>query len=85
MTTPKDIAEEIIERRKTKPFEDIDELQKELFRYSDSIGKCEKCITTTSNFFTIRLTAVSGVAKATTVIAVKKTGKKLQTVAVISG
>ena len=80
-----EIAEEIIQRRRRKPFENVEELRKLLFRYSDSVEKCQPYLTTVSGFFTIRITAVSGVAKASTVIALTKDGKKTQTVAIISG
>ncbi len=79
------IAEEIIQRRRIKPFVDIPELRRELFRYSNSIEKCEKFITTVSNIFTIKVTAASGVAKATAVIGITKEGRKIQQIAVISG
>jgi hypothetical protein len=79
------IAEGIIQRRRIKPFTDIEDLRKSLFKYSDSIGKCEKYITTTSRFFTIKITAVSGVAEASTIIAVTKDDKKIERIAVISG
>jgi hypothetical protein len=79
------IAEEIIQRRRIEPFADVEDLRKALFRYSDSIGKCEKYITTVSNLFTIKVTAVSGVAKASTVIAVTKDGEKIKQIAAISG
>ena len=79
------IAEEIIQRRRIEPFTDIEDLRKSLFRYSDSIGKCEKYITTASRFFTIRITAVSGVAEASAIIAITKDGKKIERIAVISG
>ena len=78
------IAEEIIQRRRIEPFVDMDDLKKKLMRYSDSIEKCEKYITTTSNFFTIRVTATSGVATASTVIAVIKGNKEIQRIATIS-
>jgi len=78
------IAEAIIQRRRIKPFEDIEDLRKALFSYSDSVGKCEKYITTTSSFFTIKVTATSGVAEASSVIAVTKEGKTLNRIAVIS-
>ncbi len=81
----REIAEEIIRQRQRKPFKNIKELEKLLFRYSDSVKKCQPYLTTVSRFFTIRITAVSGVAKASTVIALTKDGKKTQTVAVISG
>jgi hypothetical protein len=79
------IAEEIIQRRRIEPFSDFQTLKTELFRYSDSLDKCEKYITTVSRFFTIRITAVSGVAKASTVIAITKDGEKVQRVAIING
>jgi hypothetical protein len=79
------IAEEIIQRRRIEPFSDFEALKTELFRYSNSLDKCEKYITTVSRFFTIKVTAVSGVAKASTVIAITKDGEKVQRVAVING
>ena len=80
------IAEEIILTRRLKPYKDIEELRKSLFRYSDSIEKCKKYITTTSSFFTIKITVVSGVARASAIIAVMKDNKnKLKSVAMISG
>ena len=79
------IAEEVIQRRRIKPFDDVEELRKSLLRYSDSIEKCQKYITATSNFFTIRVTAVSGVARASAVIAITKEGKKMGKIAVLSG
>jgi len=79
------IAEEIILRRRTSPFKDINDLRSSLLRYAASIEKCEKYITTTSSIFTIRITAVSGVAKASTVIGVIKDGKTVERIGVISG
>jgi len=78
------IAEEIIQQRRIKPFANMEDLKRELFRYSTSIEKCEKYITTASRIFTIKITVVSGVAKASAVIGVMKDGKKIQRIAVIS-
>lgn len=78
------ITEEIIQRRRQKTFTNIKDLKKALFSYSDSIDRCERYITTASSFFTIKVTAVSGLAKATTVIAVMKDGKKIQPIATIN-
>ena len=80
-----EIAQEIILRRREQVFTDIKDLRTTLLRYSDSIAKCEKYITTVSTFFTIRVTAVSGVAKASSVIAITKNGDKVQRIAVING
>jgi hypothetical protein len=81
----KEIAEEIIQRRRIKPFSDIEELRSTLLRYSDSIRKCEKYITTASTFFTIKVTAVAGVAKASAIVGITKDGKKMEKIGVISG
>lgn len=80
------IADEIIKRRRIEPFKSIDDLKKErtLLRYSDSIRKTEKYITTTSDFFTIRVTATSGVARASAIIAVTMIDRKMQKIAVLA-
>ncbi|MGB2810110.1 MAG: hypothetical protein WBC22_20385 [Sedimentisphaerales bacterium] len=78
------IAEEIIQQRRIKPFVDIEELRRELFRYSTAIEKCEKYITTVSSIFTIKVTATSGVAEASAIIGITKDGKKVKLIAVIS-
>jgi len=78
------IADEIIRQRQVEPFADIEDLKRRLFSYSDSIGKCEKYITTVSRFFTIKVTVVSGVAKASSVIAITREGGKVQRIAVIN-
>lgn len=79
------IAEQIIQRRRVEPFVNIEDLKRELIRYSESIRKCEEYITTISSFFTIKVTAASGVAKASATIAVNKDGNKVQQIAIISG
>jgi hypothetical protein len=79
------IAQEIIERRRIEPFKDVNDLKRSLFRYSDSIEKCKDFIVTNSDFFTIRVTAISGVAKASAVVAVRRTGKKYEKIAVLAG
>ncbi|MBW8040489.1 MAG: general secretion pathway protein GspK [Planctomycetes bacterium] len=78
------IAAEIIQRRRITPFADIDDLKQDLFRYSTSIEKCEKYITTASKMFTIKVTAASGVAKASAIIGIVKEGSKITRIAVIS-
>jgi hypothetical protein len=78
------IAEEIIRRRHIEPFESVSELRSTLLGYRDSIEKCERFITTTSTFFTIKVKAVSGVAKASMLIGVMKQGNKMKKIAVVS-
>ncbi len=80
-----EIAEEIIQRRRIEPFTDIGDLKKAVTGYSDSIAKCEQYITTKSSSFTIKITAVSGVAKASSVIAITKNAENVQRIAVING
>jgi hypothetical protein len=79
-----DIAEEIIQRRYSKPFKDIKDLQESLYRHSGSIKKVKNYITFASTFFAIKVTARQGRAKTTTVATVVKQGKSIQPVAVIS-
>jgi hypothetical protein len=80
-----EIAQKIIERRRETPFENTDDLRKTLFKYSVSVDKCAKYITTSSDFFIIKVTALSGTARASAVVAVRKNGKKLEQMAVIAG
>ncbi len=80
-----EIAQEIIQQRQEESFENIDDLKDKLSRYSESVGKCEEYITTESSFFTIKITSTSGVAKATSIIAITKEGKKVTRIAIING
>ncbi len=80
-----EIAEAIIQLRREKVLGTIDELKDELFRFSDSIDKCAQYITATSRFFTIKITAVSGAAKASCIIAITKDGDTVKQVAAING
>lgn len=80
-----EIAEEVITKRRIMPFKDIKDLKARLLRYSEPIEKCEKYITTASTFFTIKVTAVSGVAEASAVIAIIKNKETIERIAVISG
>ncbi|MHC4211994.1 MAG: type II secretion system protein GspK [Planctomycetota bacterium] len=84
-SNPEEIAEAIIERRREKPFKDMDDLKNSLRGFSESLEKSQKYITTQSTFFTIKVTATSGVAQASAVIAVVKDAKGVKKVAVISG
>ncbi|MHC4220943.1 MAG: pilus assembly PilX family protein [Planctomycetota bacterium] len=78
-----DIADEIIRLRREKPFKDFTDLKKDLFRFSDSLEKCEKYIITNSQFFTIRVAATSGIARASAVMAIRKDKKTVDKIAVI--
>lgn len=78
------IADRVIMERRTKPFESIGDLKQRLFRYSDSIEKCEEFITTESGIFTIRVKATSGTATARAMIAVRKNKGKIEKIAAFS-
>jgi type II secretory pathway component PulK len=78
------IASAIITQRRIKPFDSIDELKKIVYRYSDPIDKSRNFITTSSTAFTIRVTAVSGVAKVVAVAGVTIEGRQVKRIAVLS-
>ncbi len=82
MHAPK-IAETIIQQRKIKPVADVNEIKQAMLGYSDTIEKCRDYLTTASTVFTIRVTAVSGAARATAIAAVSKEGDKIKQIAVI--
>lgn len=79
------IAQGIIKQRRLKPFKDIEELKESLFRFSDSIEKSKDFIATRSDFFTIRITADSGAAKVSAVIAVRKFNNNFEKIGVFAG
>ncbi len=78
-------ADDVIQRRRIKPFEDPNEIRRELFKYGDSLEKCRQYIVTKSNLFTIRITVNRGLARTSAVIAVRKNKGKLEKIAVLSG
>jgi len=82
MNAPK-IAEAIIQLRKTKPVTDVNDLKREILGHSDSIEECRSFITVASTVFTVRVTAICGVARATALAAVSKEGNKVQQIAVL--
>jgi type II secretory pathway component PulK len=79
-----EIAEAIIQQRRVQPFNDITDLKKALLRYSGSIDRCEKYITAKSDFFTVRITAESGRARASAVMAMARDGQKVEKIGVIA-
>jgi hypothetical protein len=78
-----EIADGIIKQRRDKPFKDTDELQDKLYTYGESIRKALPYITTTSNCMTIRVTARCGAATASSIAAVQKGDKAIQTIATV--
>ena len=82
LNAPK-IAEAVIQQRKVKPVEDVNEVKKAVLGYSSVIEDCRSFLTATSTVFTIRVTAVSGTARATVLAAVTREGDKIEPIAVI--
>ncbi|MBE0534907.1 MAG: general secretion pathway protein GspK [Phycisphaerae bacterium] len=80
----REIAQEIILMRQDKPFKDINELKSKLYRYSDSIRKVEPYITTRSTFFSVKVTATTGSARASTVATVVREGTNVQRIALLA-
>jgi hypothetical protein len=80
-----EIADEIIRQRQQEHFANIEDLKNKLPRYTSSIAACEEYITTQSSYFSIKIISTSGVARASSTIAITKDGKKVTRIAVING
>ncbi len=80
----KEIADEIIKKRRIKPFTSIDDFKKEFISYLDSIDRCSGFLVTESTFFTVKITAASGAAKISTLIAVSREKGRTQRIAIIA-
>jgi hypothetical protein len=78
------VADAIIKQRQIKPFTDVNDVQKKVYKYADSIRKSKDFITTTSSVFSVKITAVSGVAKVSMTAAVLMQGKKPRIIAIVS-
>jgi hypothetical protein len=78
-----EIAEEVIKERKLRPFANFEDAKKRLPHYSTSIAKIEPLITTQSDFFTIKVTAINGRARISAVAAVVKNQNQLNKVGLI--
>jgi hypothetical protein len=85
MTAAVNLTDDVIQRRRLKPFEDPNEIRNQLFRYADTIEKCRQYITTKSDFFTIHITVNRGLARASAVIAVRNEKGIMKKIAVLSG
>ncbi len=80
----REIAHEIILMRQEKPIKDIAELKNKLYGYNDSIRKVEPYITTKSKFFAVKVTARTGVARASSVATMIREGRNVQRIAVLA-
>ena len=79
-----EIADEIIQQRHQKSFESVAELKESLGQYSENIDKCGEFLTTESEYFTIRVTATSGMAQTSSLVAIKKEDMNVTRIAVIN-
>lgn len=79
-----EIATEIIALRQEKPFKDIKDLKARIYGYNDSISDAENFITTTSKYFSIKVTASSGRAKVAAVATIIKDDDNFQRIAIIT-
>jgi hypothetical protein len=79
-----EVAEAIIKTRQIKPFTDVNDVQKKIYKYADSIRKSKDFITTTSNVFSVKITAVSGMAKVSMTAAILAQDKKPRIIAIMS-
>ena len=77
-------AQNIIDERKIKPFEDVNDLQKRCFHYANSIQRAKDYLTTKSTFFTVRIQSASGAAIVRYTALILKDGKNVQTLAIIA-
>ncbi|MCK5172674.1 MAG: general secretion pathway protein GspK [Planctomycetes bacterium] len=82
---PTQIADEVIRRRKEKPFKTVSDLTSEIYGYSDAIRKATPYLTTTSTFFSIRVTVSCGSSKTSSVATIVKKDKDIQRIAMITG
>jgi len=79
-----DIAEEIIQLRRERPFKNLKDLKSRLYSFNDSIEKTTPYITTVSTYLLIRVTATNGRARSAAVATVIKNGNKVERIAIIT-
>ena len=82
---PVDLAEKIIQKRKIEPIKKIDDLKDSFYGDSEMITRAQDYLTTTSNFFLIRVVSQSGNARVTAVATVIKEGKTVERLAILYG
>jgi hypothetical protein len=82
---PVELVEKIIQMRQQMPIKTIDELKSSVYGDSQTIERAKDYLTTTSNFFMIRVVSQSGNARATAVATVIKEGKKMERLAILYG
>jgi len=83
--TAPELAQKVIDQRKEKPFEKIDELKEAGMMDTESFNLLKNYVSTASTFFKIRVTSQSGNASASAVATVIKEGKNMETLAILYG
>jgi hypothetical protein len=83
--TAPELAQKVIDQRKEKPFEKIDELKEAGMMDTESFNQLKNYISTASTFFKIRVTSQSGNASTSAVATVIKEGKNMETLAILYG
>ena len=78
------IADEVIEKRKTRPFKKVEELEENIYGYSDSIKQSKNFILFKSRIFRVKVTATNGNATASSAAGVIRNGSRAQIIGVIS-
>lgn len=77
------LAEAVIEHRRVEPFEDFEHLRTTLLHFSNSLDRCEELLVFESDFFSIKVEAFSGGARASARLAVKRDEDGTHRVAVL--
>jgi hypothetical protein len=82
---PADLAEKIIRQRQAEPIKTIGDLKKTLYSDSMAIDRAKDYLTTTSNFFLVRVTSHSGNARVSAAVTVIKEGRNVERLAILYG
>ena len=82
---PTDLVEQIIRKRQQEPIKSINEM-KDLF-YGDSLAieRAKDYLTTTSNFFLVRVVSQSGNARVSAVATLVKEGRNVERLVILYG
>lgn len=82
---PVELAEKIIQKRREMPIKNITDLKDSFYGDSQVIERAKDYLTTTSNFFMIRVVSQSGNARVSAVATVIKEGKNVERLAILYG
>jgi len=82
---PTELVDRIIQKRQQKPIKTIDELKDAFYGDSTAIERAKDYLTTTSNFFLIRVVSQSGNARVSAVATVIKEGRNVERLAILYG